>query len=281
MQYFLTFIILLLSLTCASAINEIRFILNNGFDHTQTSGCNSQEMDKINAAFQGRRLGLGSGAVGSSVKNETSSLGARKLGSTSAICKNLCAGLASCIFKGCKRYRALSVDDEQKGSRNLMTCIDEINAVHARLDNVRNQVTTSCKNFLEKWKRRADCYSEFEYGQIEGVRVWKIGTGSTPSQTIHTSMVLPGGSVTICKSMYVNFESLNEPCVKFAKLRMTGPNNYVRDHDENVSPFSLFEDDGAVLQGKYMPSIGTFKLQITPDSDSAKTKTFTVVVQSC
>ena len=282
MQRLLSIVALLLSLKCASAANEIRVIFNNGFAPSQASSCSASEMDKVKALFQPTRRYLRDSDISSSMTNETSlssSEEARAL-TFGSNCKNICQGYAdgNCMKNGCKGFRALSVDNHNEGNRNLLTCTEEKKAMHAKLDNVRDTTSPSCKNFLERSKRTIECYADFEYGQIEGIRVWTI---SSSGQTVLNPFVAPGGTVTICKSMYVNFESLNEPCVKDVKLRMTGPNNYVRDHDEMIPPYTIFGDDGTIFNGKYLPHSGTYNLVLTPDFDPAKKKEFKIVVNNC
>lgn len=260
------------------AANNIVVVFNDGFSPSQASNCDDSEWTKIDAVLGSRRF-LRSSDINSLAMNETSlpsSVGERVL-TYSKSCANKCACYApgSCREKHCEGYRALS---DKQGSRSLLTCRVEINEMQINLDNVRNQVSPSCKNFLARSKRRVECYADYEFGQIEGVRVWKI---TNTAQTVVHSFVAPGGSATICKSLYVNFESLNQPCVASAKLRLKGPNNYLRDHYESVPPFSLFEDTGTILKGAYLKDVGTYELSISPENNTTRKKDFTIIVKNC
>lgn len=272
---------LLLSLNCVSAANEIRFIFNNGFSPSTSSGCSDSELIKLDALFVNARRHLRRSDISITTTSETSSTSsdeAREL-TTLRNCADICEGYAtgSCRKIGCKGVRGLSIDSKNDGDRNLISCSDELNAMHAKVDNLRNSVSTSCKNFLEKSKRTANCYPDYQYGQIQGLRVWKI---TSSGQTVFNPFVAPGGTVTICNSMRTNFESLNEPCVDDARLVMVGP-NYKDDHTERISPYTLFGDDGVNFQSETLPNVGTYTLTITPDADPSKNKVFKVVVNKC
>lgn len=281
MQPLLSIATLLFSLKCTSANNEIRVVFNNGFAPSQASGCSASELAKVDAVFTTSRRHLRRDSdTSNSMTSETSlssSEEARELLYLRA-CKNICENYhpGTCRAKTCVGFRTLSsAVNNHEGNRNLLTCTEEINEVHTKLDNIRNSVSPSCKNFLEKGKRRAECYANFEYGQIDGIRVWTV---SSSGQIIFNSFVAPGGTATICKSMKMNIESMNEPCVDDVNFRLTGPNNYLRDHDEWNAPYTLFGDDGTKFNGAFLSNTGTYNLALTPDYDPTKKKEFKVVV---
>lgn len=283
MQLPLPIITLLFSLHCVLA-SDIVFIFNNGFSPSQTSNCDSKELVQIDAVFTGlgRRF-LRSSGINGLTMNETSlpsSVGERDLSLRE--CVNNCQYYASgsCRARHCLGWgRALSNEENDKGDRSLKACDAELNEIHTKLDSIRNSntVSLSCKNFLEKSKRLGDCYDDDEYGQVTGIRVWKV---SSSGQTIVHSFVAPGTSATICKSLGdVGMESLNAPCVPWVKFRMTGTNNYVRDHDEGTPPFSLFGDDGFKQKGASL-NAGVYTLSISPENDPARKKDFTINVSN-
>ena len=196
--------------------------------------------------------------------------------SKTAYCSNVCAGIASgcCWKKGCIGFRNLRTTD-----RDLLSCDDEINSIHAKLDAVRNKVTTaSCKLFLRKDRRISKCYPQYEYGQIEGMRVWNW---TSVEERVPNNPVIPGGIATVCQNQKVAFESLNEPCVKNGTLTLTGPNGYNKTKLERALPLTLFGDDGVRFDVERLDSTGTYTLKITPDGIIDKTKKFTVKVVKC
>ena len=288
MQFFSTIAALLLTFKCVSAVNEIRFILNNGFSPFNASGCFlASEVNAINEAFGYQRRSLRSKDI------EPTSSEERSLQLFSGIfydektstsyCKNICAGIApGCYWKrGCVGFRALEVKDEKEDDRTLsdMSCSTEIDQLHTKLDAVREQVqTASCKNFLSREKRSASCYPNVVYGQIEGARIWNI-TSDTIQSPVAT--ILPGGNTTICKSMKLNMESLNQLCVVTTKLIISGPNGYKRSKYEGVTPMAVFGDTGTVFNAATLPHIGKYTFLIIPDGHESKQKSFTINVKNC
>jgi hypothetical protein len=267
-------------LSFALATNEVQFIFNNGFTTSSGASCTSTEMSRINAIFTARRLLRGSGV------DNTTAVVPRQLATYARECANLCAGYATgtCTKKGCVGYRELAATMDNEGDRTLqISCPTEIAELHTKLDAVMNQATTStsCKNWMAKSKRRATCFPDFTYGNVIGIRLWKI---SGTSQTAMTGIVSPGGTVSFCKSLSINIEAIVEPCVKNAHFEMSGPSSYFHDHDESIAPFSIFGDDGTVLRSRSLAAVGTYSLWVAPDYDvfkDQKKKTFNVVVNNC
>ena len=196
--------------------------------------------------------------------------------SRTAHCANVCAGVAAgtCWKKGCKNFRNLRNTD-----RDLLTCDTEINSIHAKLDEVRNKVTTaSCKLFLQKDRRISKCYPDHVYGKIEGMRVWNW---TSIEERVPNDPVLPGGSCTVCQNQRLAFESLNEPCVQNGTLSLLGPNGYNKTKLEKTLPLTLFGNNGVRFHVERLNMTGTYTLRITPNGLVDKTKKFTVNVVDC
>ena len=144
------------------------------------------------------------------------------------------------------------------------------------------QVSTNCKNYMAKSRRRATCFPDYKYGNVQGIRVWKItGSGSTQTQTIHTSFVPIEGSVRVCKSMYLNMEAFVEPCVLTVRLDIWGPNNYYKGMDQEVAPYAIYGDNLGVLKGQYLSTVGLYTLWVAPDGDRTKEWWFDINVDNC
>lgn len=273
MKFLSTFTALLLFINDASATNEIRFIFNNGFAPSANSICSDSELAKVEAIFTNSRFlrKVDSSSSTESEKSLASSGGERELTFLKE-CKNVCQNFAPsfCHSKGCRGFG--------RGRNLQQSCIDEINEIHAKLDNVEKLASTKCKNFLAKSGRRAQCYADFEYGQIEGIKVWKI---TATKSTEIKSFLAPGGSVTVCKGDPVNFESLNEPCVESVKFRLTGPADYLRNHNDSISPYFLFGDDGVVSRGVSLDTAGKYTLTLSPEADKSMEKQFIILVKNC
>ena len=278
MQLLLSSFTLLLSLRCVSAANEIRVIFNNGLPPSQHSSCSESEYAKIDAVFTHRRY-LRSNDIHPSPTSETSlpsSVGTRSVQTNLRKCADICKGYVprTCKKIGCVGYRELS-----SGDRNLASsCPDEINAMHAKLDALQKNVTVSCKSFLQFDGRRADCYADYEYGQIEGLRVWKR---NSTGQYIYRNFIEPDRHSHICNGVKYSFESLNQPCVDTATLRLTGPSNYTHEKVETSAPYTLFGNMGSALNSRAFNQTGIYNLTITPDHDVTKTKKFSFKVWNC
>ena len=269
MQLFSTIpTLLLLTFKCVSATNEIRFIFNLGLSASPTAGCHLDSErnmieDALNSFTGSRSLGLFDG-IFDDEKSRT------------AQCKNLCAGIAPgcCWKKGCIGYRNLRNTD-----RNLQTCADEINSIHAKLDEVLNKVpTASCKLFLQRSRRIARCYPDHVYGQIEGIRVWNNVKGAVIASN---QIVGPNLSVIACQNQRFTIEAMNEPCIKYGTISLLGPNKYNHTRKEYVLPLTLFGNNDVEFWTKPINATGTYNLAITPDGDISKTKKFTVFVVKC
>ena len=257
-----------------SAGNEVQFILNNGFPSSSGASCSSTEHSRISAVFSNRRALRGSD---NSIDNSTSVEGLREL-TTLRECLNICQFYPTnaCHKRGCTRSRDLVADEEN--DRNLqVSCTNDINNMHARLDSVMASVSTSCKNFMARDRRRANCFPDYVYGTVLGIRVWRI---SGSNQFLHTNFVAPGGTARFCKSMYFNIETLVEPCVQSVAYEMWGP-NVQRSHSEVEAPFSLYGDDGKVLKGKQLSTAGGYDVWMAPDHDWNKAQYFQIILDNC
>lgn len=262
-------------ISLVSATNEVLFIFNNGFTSSYGAKCEKDwEIEKIDAVFRNRRLLRWNNSTHLESLPEAS---LRELLTYSRKCKNLCAKYAprTCRVKGCLGFRNLATNEEDRSLQD--SCSTEINLLHAKLDKVMSQVTANCKSFLDRNKRRATCYPDFVYGNIEGIRVWRV---SGTKQYLVTSMVNPGETTSFCSSLFVNIEVLLEPCIEHVHFEMPGPNGYNRSHNEEEAPMALFGDDGTILKGRYLKN-GTYTLTVTPDHDNSKDKVFTIVVNNC
>lgn len=260
-------ITLLLSLKGLLAANDLRVILNYGLPPSTGNSCTATEMAKVSALFTKSR-NLRDGDISNSMKKS------RQL-TTTRYCSNACSTYPAnrCFTIGCRR--ALSEGSEKEGNRKLLTCTQEINDMHTKLDNVRNTVSTSCKSFLEQKKRTIECFADVEHGLIEGIRVWDA---SGVGQNVFKEFVAPGGTVTICKNLKLSIESMNQPCVEDVSYMLTGPNNYNYTRNEWNPPYTLFGDDGIEYFGQNLPTIGTYNLVLIPDYNITKKKEFKVVV---
>jgi hypothetical protein len=213
-----------------SAEVMIRVIFNNGRPPSIFEGtyCSSTENTLINAIFDLKKLlGLRRELRTRSATNVTSS--AVTLTSTTSNvdsrelypkkCKDNCAGMASgtCRATDCAGYRRRELMDEKDGERKDRYLQEEhcpalVELVQSKLDAL--QLTSTCRNFLDKSKRVTTCLDDVIYGEIEGVRLWKVSLlWSTVLQER-----MPATGYSFCKSTTFNMESINNACVENALM---------------------------------------------------------------
>jgi hypothetical protein len=293
MKLFLTMLPLFLAAkpkAFVSAETMVRIVFNDGRAGNYFEGtyCTSTEENLINTVFDLKKLlGLGRRQLRASATNTTSSV-ASTTKSTEARelyprkCKNNCAGMVSgtCRATDCMGYRRRELTDKRDGEekdRDLqeMQCPALVELMHSKLDAL--EISPSCRRFLDKTKRDTTCFDDVIYGEIEGVRLWKI--------SFFLSWVLqermPASGYSFCKSTSFNLESINNDCVENALMVLKGPNNYEYTNYQTYAPYTLFNDLGITMLGQRMTTAGVYTLTITPDGFEYKKKTFTFTLRNC
>jgi hypothetical protein len=278
--------------TLVSAEIMIRFIFNDGRAPSIFEGtyCSSTENSLINTIFDlknllGRRhrqLRSTSGTNStSSAVTLTPHTDTRELAYPRK-CKDNCAGLATgtCRATDCVGYRRRELMDEIDGKgpdeRSLVEqCPALVELVHTKLDAL--SISSTCRKFLDKSKRSTTCLDDIIYGEIEGVRLWKVSLlWSTVLQDR-----MPSSGYSFCRGTSFNLESINNDCVENALMVLKGPNNYEYTNLQTNAPYTLFNDLGITMLGQKVPTAGEYTLSITPDGLDYKKKTFTFTVKNC
>lgn len=172
------------------------------------------------------------------------------------------------------------LQDETDGdhkNRDLqeMQCPALLELVHSKLDLL--EISSTCRKFLDKAKRVTTCFDDVIYGEIEGVRLWKVSFFW--SSVLQERM--PSTGYSFCKSTSFNLESINNDCVENALMELKGPNNYVYTNYQTFAPYTLFNDLGITMLGKKMTTPGEYTLSITPDGFADKKKSFTFTIKNC
>lgn len=277
MQLLFAITTLLLSINCVSCLihpNLIECIFNNGVAPSNSSGCSDTEMLKVDRLFdlEYRRYLRD---TSKSIMKDMSLASVRERDLTfGRNCAAVCSGYApgTCKKIGCMGF-------EVTEQFVPPTCSEELYILTTKLNNIQNNVTERCKNFLDESKRILSCDADVDDGNIEGMRVWKFVDSATSIPI--ERFAPPGGNATVCVNTKMNIESLNQPSVTRAKLLLTGPNNYRREQTEGVAPFALFGDSNGKFYGGSLSTTGTYTLAITPNTNTTKTKTFTILAVSC
>jgi hypothetical protein len=133
----------------------------------------------------------------------------------------------------------------------------------------------TCKSYLQKDKRKVECYDFIRYGEILGARMWTI------SGTTKTATNISSSGYSYCKSKSINIEGLVNDCVGTVDFLLNGPNGYfMQNHDFGV-PHTLFGDSGTMLFGLVLPHVGKYSITITPDTFMERQKTFNFTANNC
>ena len=274
-----------------SAETMVRFVFNDGRapSYFEGTSCSSSENALIDTIFDLKKL-LGlvrRRQLHTSLSNTTSVEAINATGTESRElyprkCKNNCAGLATgtCRATDCLGYRRRELGDKRNGDRKNrdlqeMQCPALVELMHSKLDLL--QISSSCRKFLDKTKRVTTCFDDVIYGEIEGVRLWKVSYFW--STVLQERMASTGYS--FCKSTSFNLESINNDCVESAYMELTGPNNYRYTNYQTNAPYTLFNDLGFTMLGQRLSTVGEYTLSITPDGFDYKKKTFKFTLKSC
>ena len=276
-----------------SAEIMIRFAFNDGRAPSVWDGtyCSSNENTLINAVFDLKKLlGLRRRQLRTPFTNTTtSSVDTSNMPDTESRelyprkCKNNCAGMATgtCRATDCVGYRrralTTSPHDGEENGRDLQEaqCPALVELVHTTLDALA--ISSTCRKFLDKAKRVTTCLDDVIYGEVEGVRLWKVSFFW--SSVLQERM--PSTGYSFCKSTSFNLESINNDCVENALMELKGPNNYLYTNYQTNAPYTLFNDLGITMLGQKVTTPGLYTLTITPDGFEYKKKTFTFTVNNC
>ena len=277
-----------------SAEVMVRTIFNNGRAPSswENTYCTSTETSLIDQLFDlkkllGRRQLRTSSAevsaspTSTSSANTTNTTGSRELYIRK--CKDYCKGVAAgtCRATNCVGYRRRDLKENSNGGhdeRELQTgqCPAVVDVLNAALDAV--QVSPSCRNYLDKSKRTTECFDDVVYGEIEGVRLWRVSF--LWSSVLQERM--PSSGYSFCKSTLFTFESINNDCVDNVSMVLEGPNNYRYTNTRSYAPFTLFNDLlGLTMIGQRMYYAGNYTLSVTPDGFENKKRTFSFTLKNC
>lgn len=271
-----------------SAETMVRFVFNDGRAPSYFEGtyCSSTENALIDTVFDlkkllglvRRQLRTSSVNITSTVESNTTTTESRELYPRK--CKNNCAGLATgtCRSTDCLGYRRRELmDGGEYDNRKLqeMQCPALLELMHSKLDLL--QVSPSCRKFLDKSKRVTTCLNDVIYGEIEGVRLYRVSL--LWSTVLQESM--PSSGYSFCRSTTFNFQSINNDCVENVLMELKGPNNYVYTNYQTYSPHYLFNGIGFAMMGQRMSAAGEYTLSLTPDGFDYKKKIFKFTLRNC
>jgi hypothetical protein len=287
---FILTVIYLLSCCLVSAERMFRFTFNNGEAPTTTNGCTANDNRWIDPIF-----------------NVTSYLRTRQLTSASpighdhhhrqlnAFCRDNCAGKVpgTCRATGCAGYggRELVGDQEnieQNHRETMISCETQVLGVHTALDllMLTNKISSSCKTFLLKSKRSAECYDDIIYGEIisftfYNANIDRLKKPGSHSWGIIAENVTDGFQVCSGTKIPLNMEVMLNPCVNYVNFTLMGP-NLAYSRNDNGHPMLLFNTSEyfSTFGGRYLAP-GWYTMTARPDGFIDKQKQMRFRVNAC
>ena len=201
-------------------------------------------------------------------------------------CKDNCIGIASgtCRATGCKgdrrRARKLSRNDTSVSGQNhrkaFTPCDTQIATMHSLLDELveMNHVSEPCKRYLEKTKRKTECYDDVIYGEIYGANFYNMRYGVLGYNV--------QGGFRVCHNVPLNIEAVLNPCVHMVNFVLTGPNNFYYNRIDDNHPMLLFNTStfASTYGGRYLQP-GWYRVSATPDNFAHKQKSLDFEVIRC
>jgi hypothetical protein len=208
-------------------------------------------------------------------------------------CKNNCAGYepGTCRATNCVGYRK-----KNRRQMQTLTCADQVQAVHAELDDVMmTKVSSTCALYLTRANRIAECFDDVIYGVVENFVLWKSNKKSSfvpksefnPMQQTFTMVnnLKSLGTVTngfnVCHYDRINIEAVVNPCVKFINATLTHPDGFTVSRTESDIPYTVFGDDKNTPMGRELPLFGTYTFTAIPDNFDYKKSSITFNVVRC
>ena len=200
-----------------------------------------------------------------------------------AACRDKCIGFArgTCRVTGCNGYRRSLVeaaaDDKQNHREAYAPCDIQIEGLHFILDSyiAMNMFSEPCKRYLTKSKRKAECYDDVIYGEIESFtfRNMKLGT------VLRTNVQ---NGYSVCSNIPLNVEAVANPCVVSVNFTMTGPSNFNHKNIDNSLPMMLFNTTAqqSTFGGRSLLP-GSYRITAIPDNFAYKQKTLDFKVVTC
>ena len=218
-----------------------------------------------------------------------------------ASCRDNCAGYArgTCRATGCVGYRRrreqrrelsffrklLTSTQDQNHRAEFTPCDVQVAAIHTALDLLilTNKVSASCKLYLTKSKRKAECFDDVIYGEILSFTFYNMNLYNNRYRPV-VSVIgtnIPNG-YKICSNVAFNAEVVLNPCVHTVNFTMTGPNNLKYTRIDDNHPMLLFNTtvNAATYGGRYL-SPGAYSFTTRPDNFAYKEKKLDFTVIAC
>ena len=280
----------------------IRMLFNNGTSPTEATMCNTADdaqIDKVFEPIKRERYLREAASTTTDVDDSSTDIEVEETHANRALypasCKKNCAGYATgtCRATNCKGYRK-----KDRRQAQALTCADQVEAVHAELDLVMAQVSSTCAVYLTRANRKAECFDDVIYGVVENFVLWKSDTvnklynigsfGSiNPMQTAFTLVndLKSAGTVldgfNICHYDRINIEAVVNPCVKFINATLTHPGGFTASRTEGEIPYTVFGDTAYTPMGRELPVLGTYTFTAIPDNLNYKKTSIKFNVVRC
>lgn len=279
----------------------VRFTFNDGLPPLLLlNECTAADFRYIDPLFNitttKRHRNLRRSATVESIQEQEQEQAHRELATYPGKCKDYCAGMArgTCRATGCVGYRRNLQDTE-------ITCDAQVNGIHDALDALilakgGKLLSSPCKRFLTRSRRKSLCLDDVVYGEITGftfitssIQLKVLFLSTPPIITAFQQNAKSGYS--FCSSVPFNIEIGVNPCVNIVNMTLTGPNNLIYSRTDNSHPMTLFENttttsDTGLLQSTFPDGIqylnpGSYTLRAQPDNFLYKEKILDFRVMAC
>jgi hypothetical protein len=243
----------------------VRFFFNNGESPPNTMKCTGSDDNIIDDIFSlpiQRNRNLRTSSTSSSKMANTTMDYDKERELWPGYCKDNCAGYATgtCRATGCAGYR--------RNLQVILPCNEAIASVHDQLDNLilLNAVSDTCKLFLDRSRRKAECFDDIIYGEVESFDLW---TRNRMDKKVKVTKNVKEG-FTICTLDQINIEAIVNPCVKYINSVLTGPTGFTHSRNESTIPYTVFGDASNIPILRNLQYIETYTFTAIPDNFAYK-----------
>jgi hypothetical protein len=290
------------------ATRMVRFIFNDGIPPTPNNGCSESDDEFIDPIFNiTSLLERRDRQLSTEIATSTHPQDDRVLRNYPAKCKDNCALLVpgTCRASGCQGYpgdrRRLSLLGGLLGGDAVeeITCDAQMTLMHTAIDLLvqNNVLSLPCQSFVEKSKRKSECYDDVVYGEILSFTVFTSTVTTTshwsnpPKPTVTKLQEnTPNGYIT-CSSVPINIELVLNPCVNVVVFTLSNANNTfpTMSRTDSQHPMILLEATSRFRSSKpaspyattrHLPP-GIYTLTATPDNFAYKEKMLEFHVIAC
>ena len=260
----------------SSAERVVRVLFNKGLEPAKNEYCNSTSdvllLDLLFNTTTRRNLRVRSSEINHENIRELST--DREL--FPIYCKSYCRGYVkgTCRVTNCKGYRR-ELTDSMENPYNV-SCPEKIQLMNHTLNALVKSKTfsSSCQRLISK-PRTFECFDDRAYGEIESIKVSKLGDRNM------TVINKPDQPVVVCKNSAITYQIVVgvNLCVEKTVANVTSPSGRIDTYPIPTwvphTFFWWFTPKSSSVQ------LGTYKFDYIPDGIVAKSKSLLIDVKNC